>query len=56
MPTTHQTELFFQLAKAGCGRPSCIIIFQIWQDRRGLVNQSHYGFENEKATSANTDR
>jgi len=41
----------FRLAKPGCGWPSCIIIFQTWQDRRGLVNQPYTLVETEKRDS-----
>jgi len=36
---TCPTKLSFRLATAGCGWPTSIISFQIWQERRGLVNQ-----------------
>ena len=44
--TPHvQPNFLSQLAKAGCGWPSCIISFQIWQERRGLVNEPYSGWE-----------
>jgi len=39
------TQLSFWFAKAGCGWPSCIISTQIWQERRGLVNQAFCWWE-----------
>ena len=45
MPNHTSNWTFFLVKKAGCGWPSCIISFQMRQERRGLVNQLYSGWE-----------